>query len=80
MNEQGILFSKVVVVIGFVTMISGTLGALWAGADLGPDIFGDSIALGVAFVVSNVLTSSLLFSIGAYIHERLLEVGREQTK
>lgn len=86
---MGNFFAKLVVGIGLLQLIAGTIGLLvWGMEETRVDggwLFADSyerpnLPFALAAIVSNVFVSSLCILLGVYIYERLSEMGREQTK
>jgi hypothetical protein len=81
-QKQGVFFSQVVIVLGFVQLVAGSIALVVIGnqaEDCGSGYFAcDKPLLPYALgaLIPNLLISSLLISFGCYIHIRLREIGQ----
>lgn len=70
----GLFFSKVLVALGFVTLVVGTVGGFIA-------VFQDDVdvTFGLTLIVSSLLISSLVIVVGSYVDVRLSKVLLDMT-
>ena len=71
MKETGKFFAAVVVGLGCLQLIIGTIGLLVWGREWDSDYERPNLSTAMYALVPNLLVSSLLVAFGAYIYVRL---------
>lgn len=84
----GLFFSKVLVVLGFVTLVLGTIGGFIVAVQTtevkysfssGTFTERQNVTLGLTMIVSSLVMSSLMIVVGSYVDVRLSKVLLDMT-
>lgn len=84
----GLFFSKVLVVLGFVTLVLGTIGGFIVAVQtteveysFSSRIFTErqDVTLGLTMIVSSLVMSSLMIVVGSYVDVRITKIVVDMT-
>ena len=76
----GLFFSKVLVVLGFVTLVLGTIGGFIVAVQTtevegyGTYTERQDVTLGLTMIVSSLVMSSLMIVVGSYVDVRITKI------